>query len=204
MSFFQTGRNAIRPQAPVIRTVAIKSTQSAASVKPSLPPSKQSNSGIVQRHAILHSGQGPKRSLKAASGYVQQSAIPQRVASTKRKRASPAPPRLEDNSEGSDNEDLLESRKRTKTSVSAEPDMDRRVRSLKAFSDEDGGVFTMLHAADIASLESKLSKYREHALGDAPGQPQLLLQYPSASQQERYVLRARFLLLRLILRSGTN
>jgi len=56
---------------------------------------------------------------------------------------------------------------------------------LQAFSEEDGGVFDMIHAESIASANSP--KY-EPALGEGPGQPQLLLQYPSASQHERYDL----------------
>jgi [histone H3]-lysine79 N-trimethyltransferase len=77
----------------------------------------------------------------------------------------------------------LEPRKRAKTSVSAEPDMNRKVRSIKAFSEENGGILKIIHAADIASLKS--SEY-EPALRASPKQMQQLLQYPSASKPERY------------------
>jgi H3 lysine-79-specific histone-lysine N-methyltransferase len=76
-------------------------------------------------------------------------------------------------------------RKRARTSASTEPDPDRRLRSVKAFSEEGARPFKMVHAADITS-EQKAGKFKP-AFG-AEGKPtELLLQYPSASQKERYV-----------------
>lgn len=68
-----------------------------------------------------------------------------------------------------------------------EPDMKRQIRSSKAFLEDNSGAFSMVHAADVASL-SKPAKYKA-AFPNDPQVIQIHLQYPSASQCERYVIR---------------
>ena len=83
-------------------------------------------------------------------------------------------------------EDLSMSAKRVKKHGGVEKDTNRQIRSKKAFSEEDGGVFPMIHASTIASLDGA-TKYKRAF----PGYPDILdisLQYPSASQQEKYQL----------------
>ena len=60
----------------------------------------------------------------------------------------------------------------------------RAVRCQIAFSEDDDGIFPTVHAADIASLE-KPPKYRL-AFPQNDDIYSITLQYPSASQQERY------------------
>ncbi|KAG8530347.1 uncharacterized protein KY384_004849 [Bacidia gigantensis] len=109
------------------------------------------------------------------------------TGSNSRKRASSTPQRQDwgSDDEGSDS-DLNEVAKRVRRSTTIEPDPKRRIQSRKAFSDEDGGRFDMVHAANIASLVDP-KKYRI-AFPDFLDAKQIQLQYPSASQQEKYEL----------------
>lgn len=181
----QKGPGIIRRRQPVIRKVTAKPSPTVPSSYTNAPALKPGSGKLGQKHGSSANGRTQRTSLKVPSRVQQRSETPQRARSEKRKRASPAQIPLESNSEGSSSDgDILEARKRPKNSVSAEPDVTRRIRSLLAFSEEEGGAFDMIHAESIASASSV--KY-EPALGEGPGQPQLLLQYPSASQQERYV-----------------
>ena len=104
-----------------------------------------------------------------------------------KKRPSLAQPRLESDSDESSVDEFLEdSRKRARMSTDVEVDTKRQVRCRKAFSDEDYGSFPMVHAADIASL-SKPTKYRA-LFPEVPRETEIYLQYPSASQREKYVI----------------
>jgi len=60
------------------------------------------------------------------------------------------------------------------------PDLERRLRSRKAFSGEDGGRLTMKHAADVIDLGKKSSLSLAETV-------MVEFKYPSASQLERYV-----------------
>lgn len=104
---------------------------------------------------------------------------------TGRKRPSPAQKPLTSSAESSDTEDSFDARKRAKISVSTEPDLKRKVRSLEAFSPEQDA-FQMVHAADIASLD-KATKFRS-AFEEPSVLANVSLQYPSASQRERYFI----------------
>lgn len=107
-------------------------------------------------------------------------------AQNRRKRPSSAQPRLEsDTDEDSSNEVLNDSRKRLKADQDVETSCKRQVRSREAFSEEDGSSFQMVHAADIASL-SNTTKYRL-AFPMPSAVKEILLQYPSASQKERFI-----------------
>ena len=83
-------------------------------------------------------------------------------------------------------EDLSVSAKRVKKHGSVEKDINRHIRSKKAFSDEDGGDFSMIHASTIASLDGT-TKYKR-AFPEYPDILDISLQYPSASQKEKYQL----------------
>jgi len=65
-------------------------------------------------------------------------------------------------------------------------DPKRKIRSPQAFSDMDGGRFDMIHAADIAADIAAKAK-RSKAVMNV-GNDIVELQYPSASQRERYTL----------------
>ena len=74
-------------------------------------------------------------------------------------------------------------KKKRKQDGAYEPDLNRQVRSRKAFSDEDDGVFPMIHAASIPPLD-KNTKYIP-LIASSLEEAEISLQYPSASQQEK-------------------
>ena len=101
-----------------------------------------------------------------------------------RKRAVVTPQPLEsDSDDDGANHDLEGSRKRARRHSDLEPDLDRQIRSSKAFSEEEAGSFHIVHAADIASL-SKPAEYLP-AFPNEPRATEIHLQYPSALQRER-------------------
>lgn len=102
-----------------------------------------------------------------------------------RKRPSPAQ-RLSSDDDDSDTDTSFEVRKRARVSASAEPDPDRRVRDTEMFSEKGKESFRMVHAADIASLEKPGKFKRAFDKTDKP--VDVWLQYPGASQKERYVI----------------
>ena len=103
-----------------------------------------------------------------------------------RKRPASTPQRLESDSDDDvSDQDLGDARKRARRTSDVDHDSKRQIRSRKAFSEDDGGVFPMVHAAEVASL-SKPTKYRA-AFPNDPQAIHIHLQYPSASQYERYV-----------------
>lgn len=105
-----------------------------------------------------------------------------------RKRPASTPQRLESDSDDDESEqDLGEAMKRARRSSEVETDQKRQIRSRKAFSEEGGGVFPMVHAVDVASL-SKPTKYKA-AFPNDPQAIEVRLQYPSASQSEKYAFR---------------
>ena len=108
-----------------------------------------------------------------------------RLSASSRTRKRPTPEqRLSSDDDASDSEASFDVRKRARTSASAEPDPERRLRSVKAFS-EGSRPFKMIHAADITSGQ-KSGKFKP-AFGAEGKRKEIFLQYPSASQQERYV-----------------
>ena len=74
-------------------------------------------------------------------------------------------------------------KKKRKQEEDYEPDLKRQIRSRKAFSEDDSGVFPMVHAASIPSLD-KNTKYIPLLAGTSES-TEISLQYPSASQQEK-------------------
>ncbi len=99
-----------------------------------------------------------------------------------KKRPSPAQLRLEsDSDDDSDREEDSELRKKIKLSAEPEVDTKRQIRSRKAFVADEDGRFLMVHAADIASLNTS-TKYKA-AFSQSPSTT-VALQYPSASQTE--------------------
>ncbi|OJJ50952.1 hypothetical protein ASPZODRAFT_11797 [Penicilliopsis zonata CBS 506.65] len=105
-----------------------------------------------------------------------------------RKRATPDQ-RLssDDDDDGvSDTDTSFEVRKRARTSDSPEIDLGRRIRSVKAFSEEGKRPFSMVHAAEIVS--ARKSGHFKRAFEESEKSTGILLQYPSASQKERFHL----------------
>lgn len=126
-----------------------------------------------------------KQTTKSSSARATPSPRPQ--AHNSRKRRTATQQRLESDSDNDvSDQDLSDSRKRTRRTSIIEPDLKRHIRSRKAFSDEIGGEFAMVHASHIASL-SKPAKFKA-AFPDQSEKVEVQLQYPSASQREKYVV----------------
>ncbi|MCJ1478795.1 Nucleosomal histone H3-Lys79 methylase [Lambiella insularis] len=104
-----------------------------------------------------------------------------------RKRQTPSQGRTDFGSEESEGEEDQQGlRKKLKPGLEQKSDLKRHVRNEKAFSEEDDGIFPMVHAGDIPFLD-KATKYIP-AFEGLPENTELLLQYPSVSQRERYLL----------------
>lgn len=184
MSFFdhlrKPGSLAIKPQGSQIRKEVIKPSPGSASQLRTSLPSRNSTSSSLK---IPQQRNGNNRSRDTGLRRTSDESSSQKLNKTKsRKRPSPVQQRWQSSSDSSEAEDFNDiSRKKARNSGSTEPDVKRRVRSQQAFVEEDG-LFDMVHGADIASLD-KSNKFVPAFGGSAEI---LLLQYPSASRQERY------------------
>lgn len=103
-----------------------------------------------------------------------------------RKRATPEQRLSSDDDDASVTDTSFELRKRARTEDSAEPDLARRIRSLKAFSEENVKPLPLVHAADITTKQ-KAGNFTP-AFGRVDRPAEILLQYPSASLKERYAI----------------
>lgn len=140
-------------------------------------PQRSNKRSLPDKKATKPDGQTAKPSSKSR-------------AQNLRKRPASTPQRLESDSDGDvSDQDLGDARKRARRMGDVEPDLKRQIRSRKAFSDEDGGVFPMVHAVNVASL-IKPTKYKA-AFPNDPRAVEIHLQYPSASQKEKYAFRCR-------------
>lgn len=101
----------------------------------------------------------------------------------RRSKKRPSPAQLRVQSDSDDDSDREDTEQRKKVKLSAEPEVDtrRQIRSLKAFSADQDGRFSMVHAADVASLNTS-TKYKA-AFSQAQFTT-VAIQYPSASQTE--------------------
>ncbi|KAJ5356202.1 Histone methylation DOT1 [Penicillium concentricum] len=174
------GAFSLQPKKAQIRKVV--QTRPAAPTRSVTQPS-ETRSPRVQSSTERNRKAQALKSRSVSSDLDARSA--KRLGTPSRIRKRPTPEqRLSSDDDASDSEASFEVHKRARTSASAEPDPNRRLRSVKAFSEEGSRPFKMIHAADITSGK-KAGKFKP-AFG-AEGKPkEILLQYPSASQQERY------------------
>jgi [histone H3]-lysine79 N-trimethyltransferase len=145
-------------------------------------PSQLSRSSLKSRS----SDQKSKPTAKDLSRSSQpRLSAPSRI----QKRPSPAQ-KLSSDDDASDTDVSFEVRKRVRLSASTEPDLNRRLRSVEAFSEVDSNAYPIVHAADITSGQKTASKYK-YAF-EEKGKPagkkssEIVLQYPSALPGERY------------------
>ncbi|KAJ5218829.1 uncharacterized protein N7498_000928 [Penicillium cinerascens] len=184
MGFFdhlqKGGAFSLQPQKTQIRKVVQKApaapTRSTTQIPNSRTPRVQSSS---ERSRKTHALKARSVSSDADARPSKRLTPPNRI----RKRLTPET-RLSSDDDASDSDTSFEVRKRARTSASAEPDPDRRIRSVKAFSDEGTRPFKMVHAVDITSRQ-KAGKFKP-AFGVEGKPTEILLQYPSASQKERF------------------
>jgi [histone H3]-lysine79 N-trimethyltransferase len=108
------------------------------------------------------------------------------------KRSSPAISTPRFDSDHSDEDVEVEAKKRRKVEAEVYVDTGRCIRDVLSFADDKQGVFSMVHAADIANLGTDEKPNPNYATfftaltGDEDEAPIVELQYPSASQRERY------------------
>ncbi|MCJ1249682.1 Nucleosomal histone H3-Lys79 methylase [Trapelia coarctata] len=107
----------------------------------------------------------------------------QKRAPVKRRTPSEATPAF--SSDDSDEESPERPAKKAKAEAH-DLDTKRRVRCREAFSEDKKGDLSMVHAADITSLD-RATKY-VLAFEGASESSEVILQYPSASPRERYLL----------------
>ena len=176
MSFFskhvKQGQKARAPEKPSMRTETVKAAP-IPTVSPFMHPQPPRKRTFMSKKALLK-----ENTLKATPS-------PKSPAPKSRKRVGDETQIWDEDGDVSD-EDLSASTKRVKRFDSIEKDINRSIRSKKAFSDEEGGNFPMIHASTIASLD-KPTKYKR-VFPDYPGVLEINLQYPSASQREKYEL----------------
>ena len=176
MDFFKKhvkhGQTARAPEKPSMHTETVKAAPSPT-VSPFMHPQSPRNRTFMSKKAP------PKEKLPKPKSS-SRSPVPK-----SRKRPVDDAQVWDDDGDVSD-EDLSASTKRVKKDDSIEKDVNRHIRSTKAFSDEDGGSFPMIHGSSVASLDMP-TKYKR-AFPDYPNVLQISLQYPSASQREEYEL----------------
>lgn len=179
---FGGAKSAIKPVAQQTRTERIPAA------KPPAPlPSRLASQPKPARRAP-----DSTRSSPASAQPKQSPATPDRldVPSTKRKASRQRSPAEQKPNFGQDSDDDDETRSRSSVGSNkrqkTEPltptiDTKRKLRSKRAFSQDDHREFPMIHAADVAS------SVRKSKLPDLQADKVTVeLKYPSASQRERY------------------
>jgi H3 lysine-79-specific histone-lysine N-methyltransferase len=191
MNFFGANKKSgIKPAPPKIRVERVPSER-----KPTIPSKLATEKQSLVQRSKDSPARSPPSSARSSPTTPPNdrresgSLIPGRVVSGGRKRKpsrqkSPTVyQHLESDSEDDGSAtDFDDSYKRPK--VDNRPvDLKRKLRSRKAFSDEDGGAFKMIHAADLKTEEKKPKSAAEMTVENVTVE----LQYPSASQRERYI-----------------
>ncbi|EEH40405.2 histone-lysine N-methyltransferase [Paracoccidioides lutzii Pb01] len=198
MGFFdhlqQRGSIAIQPKQTQIRKVETTTkssplrTSSAASDRPTSKSTSQPNPRRHPDRALPASIKLPPNSVRATS--VASDPTPSRrqdstsrLSTKSRGRKRPLPiQKLLTSSDESDDDDVssFEIRKRAKFSISAEPDLQRRIRSTVAFSEDGKKEMIEFRAFDGDTVTE--------AVASAAGPVTIRLQYPGTSQGEEYQL----------------
>lgn len=184
MSFFghlhKSGAPAIKPQGSQIRKEVIRVAPDVRSHQRIASPPAGHPSGKSARQP----NGAPQKTKAGVKHGLDESPNTKLNNKKPRHRPSPRSQPLQASSDSSDDDSFL-ARSSPKPRVTRSPDLKRQVRCRAAFVDEDG-TFPMVHAADIASID-KTNKYKPAFVDTAAGSTDvLLLQYPSASQPERY------------------
>jgi [histone H3]-lysine79 N-trimethyltransferase len=189
MNLFKSKKFNIPPATPTIRLERVPDTK-----KPVPLPSKVASAKSTQ---VRRSEASPLRTASSAARSSPDTPPSDSHGSSrlkvKRKASRQKSPVQQHFDKDSDDDASTEASmenpyKRQKTSKKI--DLKRQLRSKQAFSEADGGVFEMIHAADIASV-SKKSKL---AAALPTENVTVELKYPSSSQRERFVWTCTFYL----------
>ncbi|KAL9612512.1 MAG: hypothetical protein Q9167_002897 [Letrouitia subvulpina] len=180
MGFFDhlqpKGCKALKPEPPRIRKEVDHSTPPPTRMTVT-PTSTRSNTPVLPNRLA---GKRARLSVKGpTSTPTSQSPKP-------RKRTVSEQPRLESDSDDDGSGQAFDQpNKRIRLSEDVEYDKTRRLRCESAFLEDDDAKFPMIHAADIASLDTS-TKYKPAFPGSLDSYT-ILVQYPSATHAEKYV-----------------
>jgi H3 lysine-79-specific histone-lysine N-methyltransferase len=186
MNLFKKSKKfSIPPATPTIRLERVPEVKKPAPIPSRVASTKLMQSQRSEEGSPSRASSSTPRSSPATP--TSDSPSSSRLKPGKRKASrqkSPTQQVFDEDSEDDGTVEELEdtSYKRQKTSRTI--DFKRQLRSKQAFSEANGGVFEMIHAADISSL-SKKSKL---AIAVSADIVTVELQYPSASQRERCVM----------------
>lgn len=189
MGFFdhlqKGGTFSLQPNKPQIRKVVQSrpAAPSTISITPERPSARVYPSSSEKRRNPrgLDSSRSVSRDSRPSSNRATQSRSRKRQTPEQRLSSDD-----DDDGGGADDTDAsFEVRKRARTEDTAEPDPERRVRAVEAFSEDAANPFPMVHAADITSVQQKAGRFQP-AFGEMENPADVLLQYPSAAQKERY------------------
>jgi H3 lysine-79-specific histone-lysine N-methyltransferase len=174
------GAFSLQPKKPQIRKVV--QTRPA---NPSRPPPQNAEKAPSRASSSVNGKRTRESASRSASRDPGLRTPKQRLGSSSRTRKRQTPEqRLSSDDDASDTDTSFEVRKRARTGDSAEPDLDRHLRSIKAFAEEGVKPLSMVHAKNVTSVQ-KAGKFTR-AFGAGDKVTEILLQYPSASQKERY------------------
>lgn len=179
-----------------VHTQTIKATSNTTKHKKQLSPlPPQSFPSPANGKAKTLNGDAPKpqKKLSPRPNGKEPKARIREERSSSLKTSSPAVSTPRFDSDHSDDEaEEVQSNKRRKVEEDAYVDTSRSIRDVQAFSEEDQGNFSMVHAVDVANLGTDENPNPNYATffralkGDEDEAPVIELQYPSASQRERY------------------
>lgn len=171
MNFGGKSKSKIQPVKAVIRTVRVQ--------QPKKPEPRPSAVRLHSQNARRTESPAARASPSTArSSPALENGDSSRLQAPRSKARKLSPARAID--WGSDSEDDLndsntdfEEPSRKKVKLDRVVDVNRRLRQKEAFSEADGGMFDMIHAADISASKSAIEDITVE------------LKYPSASQKER-------------------
>lgn len=173
MNFGGKSKSKIQPVKAVIRKIRVQEPR-----RPEPRPSAVRQQSQNVRATESPAGGSPSTARSSPGTPSLETADSSRLQAprSKQRRLSPASG-VDWGSDGDDDLDDsntdFEEPSRKKQKLDRVVDTKRRLRQKQAFSAEDGGVFDMIHAADISSS------------GSATEVVTVELKYPSASQKER-------------------
>jgi hypothetical protein len=178
------GKSAIKRRPATVRVVSAPAPVTKAPAP--LPRNLVSSRELERRHTTSRSspsGRSRTATPNLEPGDSRRLKPPKRTASSR--KASPnlheRQTKFDEDTSSSNDEETVSKRRRVEVTSRSE-DLNRQLRSRKAFSSEDGGKFAMIHAADTTAVPRKTSTIPASATIE---EIIVKLRYPSASQRER-------------------
>jgi [histone H3]-lysine79 N-trimethyltransferase len=189
MNLFQSKTWKIQKAAPIVRTERLP-----VPTKPAPLTSKASSTRATQdQRSTASSSRAASTTARSRpatpSSDDHSSSLPRPNKRKASRQRSPAQPHFDDDNDDDDDDKDASAKEPGATlykrqKIDRKVDLKRRIRSEEAFSEAEGVVCEMIHAADIASVNKK-SKF---AASELTEKVTVELQYPSNSPRERFVL----------------